>query len=129
MKTHYHEPLQIPLEAPASNRPANSRVRYEGFESIEGGRRLLFSVQPVDGERLEIAVEVPNAVFATVRGFSFQDAAPMVYEKIVGTLNHQENVNDISLTEEDIRQYVNRHTTSQKRTHSSEKGRGSDMAA
>jgi hypothetical protein len=104
-------------------------VRYEGFENIEDGRRLTFSVKSTQDEAIEIAVNVSHALFKKASGISLQDAAPMAFEKIVSLLAAQELIgsSDVRLTDADVQQYIYRHLTSQKRT--SERRRRSHLAA
>ncbi len=116
---------------PSSNAPAKPRVRYIGFESIEGWRRLRFSVKSIGHDPEEITIEITNATFTGVKGISIQDAAPMAFEKIVellttrGTLESKE----LRLTDADIEQYLARHVSSQKRASEMFNRRRSDVAA
>src|SRR5690242_17920402 len=132
MKKHSEESLQLtPVDSQPSNNLAKPRVRYDGFESIETGRRLKFSVKSNRHGSIEILIEIPDAVFAGVRGISIQDAAPMVYEKIVKLFETQDTIDskDLRLTDEDVRQYIVRHISSQKRAYSSAGRRGTNIAA
>src|SRR5262245_46094294 len=84
MKKHSDESLNIrPLDSHTLETPPKPHVRYAGFESIEGGRRLKFALKPAGQESLEITIEISDAAFTNTRGISIQDAAPMAYEKIV----------------------------------------------
>ena len=109
------EPLKI------SPKP---HVRYVGFERIEGGRRLKFSVKPVGHESVEFTTEVSDAAFIGGHGISIQDAAPMAYEKIVELLVTQDTVdsNQLFLSDTDIAEYIVRHLSSQKRAASMRDG-------
>ena len=132
MKKHSDESLQVtPLAPEPSNNLPKPRVRYDGFESIDAGRRLKFSVKSIRHGSIEILVEIPDAVFTALPTISIQDAAPMVYEKIVKLLETQDTIdsNDLCLTDDDIRQYIVRHVSSQKRAYSSHGRRGTNIAA
>jgi hypothetical protein len=131
MKKHSDESLKV---EPFNTQPLNTprpHVRYIGFEGVEGGRRLRFSVKSVGQESVEITIEISDAVFTSARGISIQDAAPMAYEKIVELLMTQDKVdsNQLSLTDADVAQYLTRHVTPQKRTFSIGDRRRSDIAA
>ena len=118
-----------PLNPQLSISQPAPRVRYEGFENIEDGRCLRFSVKSTQDEAIEITVNVSHALFKSVSGISLQDAAPMAFEKIVSLLAAQELIgsSDMRLTDADVQQYIYRHLTSQKRT--SERRRRSHLAA
>jgi len=114
------------------NRPARARVRYVGFEGIDGGRRLSFSVKPLGQDSVDVIFEVSDALFKGVSGVSIQDAVPMAYEKLVELFATEDAVDslELRLTEADIGQYVTRRLSSEKRAHSiSDGGRRSDVAA
>src|SRR5690349_17136016 len=92
----------------SNKRPSGKpHVRYVGFQSIEGGRRLQFSVKSRSGEIKEITFPISDADFTSTRGISLQDAAPMAYEKIVELLATHDTIdaNELSLTDSDIEQY------------------------
>jgi hypothetical protein len=133
MKKHSDETLKDNLIDPQPlNTPEKPVVRYVGFESIEGGRRLRFCMKPVGHAWEEIAIEMSDAAFTNARGISIQDAAPMAYEKIVELLVNQGVVdsNELCLTDTDIAQYINRHLNSQKRASlKRDKRLESDIAA
>jgi hypothetical protein len=131
-KQHPKSRLPIePLNPAPLNRLARARVRYVGFEAIDDGRRLTFSVKPFGHDSVEITFEISDALFKDASGISIQDAAPMVYEKLIELLATEDTFdsNKLCLTEADIAQYITRHLTSQKRTHSSDGRRRSDVAA
>src|SRR5262249_37339181 len=130
MKNRSGKPSEvIPVDFKPSTSPAKPHVTYDGFESIDGVRRLVFLVKSVQNESIEVTVDIPDALFTAVRGISIQDAAPMVYEKIVSLLTNQGtiNSNDLSLTDVDVRQYIDRHLSAQQRM--SAKRRRSGIAA
>jgi hypothetical protein len=104
-------------------------VRYEGFENIDDGRCLKFSVKSTQDEAIEISINVSHSLFKNVPGISLQDAAPMAYEKIVSLLAGQESIgsSEVRLTDADVKQYIYRHLSSQKRT--SDRRRRSHLAA
>jgi hypothetical protein len=132
MKKHSAEPLFKPCVPEPSNIPARPHVRYVGFEGIEGGRRLGFSVKSIGHEPVDLTIEVSDAVFTGASGISIQDAAPMAYEKITELLGKVDTFepNELCLTEADIAKYINRHLSSQKRAYSVTDGRRrSDVAA
>src|SRR5215510_8473928 len=116
MKKHSKESLKEthcdpqPLET-----PAKPYVRYRGFESTEGGRRLKFSVKTVGHESVEFGVVISDATIIGARGISIQDAAPMGYEKIVELLVTEGAVesNELSLSDADVAQYITRHFSSE----------------
>lgn len=112
------------------NMPARARVRYFGFERINGGRRLNFSVKPPRRDSVAVTFEVSDASFNGA-AVSIQDAAPMAYEKLVELFATEDAVDSqkFCLTESDIARYVTRHLSSQKRAHLSQGGRRSDVAA
>jgi hypothetical protein len=131
MKKRSEESSLKPV-APADLRsPPKSHVRYLGFESIDGGRRLRFRVKSNNHERQEVTFDIADAQFIATSGISIQDAAPMAYEKLVELLSTQDPLNDrLCLTDVDIARYLNRHLSSQKRAYSLTDGRrGSDVAA
>jgi len=134
MKNYSDESLEsskvMPLDHSVSNAAGKPRVRYIGFESIEGGRRLRFSVKPIGHDSVEITMKIPDETFVGIREISIQDAAPMAFEKIVelatkGTLESSE----LCLTDTDIKQYVAGHASSQKRAYEMVGRRRSDVAA
>jgi hypothetical protein len=100
----------LPFDPQPLDTPAKPHVRYAGFESIKGGRRLQFSVKSVGQESVEIAIEISDAAFTAAPGISIQDAAPMAYEKILKLLARQHivNSNELCLTDADIAQYITR---------------------
>src|SRR5436305_1545363 len=119
-----------PCDPEPLNTPAKPNVRYVGFEGIEGGRRLMFSLKSIGHDSVEITIEISDAPFTGASGISIQDAAPMAFEKIVELLatEHRLEPNELRLTDADIAQYITRHLSSQKRAHSN--GRlPSDVAA
>ena len=130
MKKHFDEPSTMtPHNADPSPK---ARVRYLGFEAFEGGRRLRFSVKPIGHESMEIIFDISDAAFIGLSGISIQDAAPMAYEKLVELLAGEQTLDSqkLCLTGADIAQYITRHVSSQKRTHSISDGRRrSDLAA
>ena len=112
--------------------PARARVRYVGFEGIDGGRRLSFSVKCVGHDSIDITVEISDASFKDASGISIQDAAPMAYEKLVELLATENPLESkkLCLTDADIAQYIARHLSSQKRACSmSDRRRRFDVAA
>jgi hypothetical protein len=106
-------------------------VRYVGFESIEGGRRLRFWVKSVGHESVEFTIQVSDAMFIGVRGISIQDAAPMAFEKLIELLMNQDvfDPNQLSLTDADMAKYMVRHLSSQKRATLNAGNRRSSIAA
>ena len=118
-----------PLNPQLSITPPAPRVRYEGFENIDDGRCLKFSVKSTQDEAIEISINVSHSLFKNVPGISLQDVAPMAYEKIVSLLAGQESIgsSDVRLTDADVKQYIYRHLSSQKRT--SDRRRRSHLAA
>jgi hypothetical protein len=130
MKKNSEESLK-PFDSRPLKTPPKPQVRYLGFESINGGRRLRFAVKSVGHESAEITVEISDAAFTSARGISIQDAAPMAYEKIVELLMTQDNIdsNPLSLTDADVAQYLTRHVSPQKGTFSISDRRRSDIAA
>jgi hypothetical protein len=132
-KQHPESRLLIePINPEPLNRPARVHVRYVGFEGIDGGRRLTFSVKPFGHDSVEITFEISDALFKDASGISIQDAAPMAYEKLMELLATEDafDSNKLCLTQADIAQYTTRHLSSQKRTHSTSDGRRrSDVAA
>jgi hypothetical protein len=101
-----------------SNAPAKVHVRYLGFESIDSGRRLLFRVKSNRHELMDVTLDIADTLFIGTPGISIQDAPPMAYEKVVGLLAEGPLVSEkLCLTSLDIAQYVDRHMSSQKRTH------------
>src|SRR4030095_6769499 len=133
MKKHSDEYLKVTAFDPQPlNIPARPHVRYVGFESIEGGRSLRFSVKSIGHESVEITIEISDAVFTGTSGISIQDAAPMAFEKIVELLGTKDALesNELCLTDADIAQYRTRHVSSQKSSYSMSDGRRrSDVAA
>jgi hypothetical protein len=58
MKKRSDESLSAkPIDSKA---PAKSHVRYIGFESIDGGRRLRFRVKPNGRESVDVTFDVPD---------------------------------------------------------------------
>jgi hypothetical protein len=130
MKKHSDSPLALePFHSEPLNTPARARVRYVGFEGIEGGRRLSFSVKSLGHDSVHITVEISDASFKGASGISIQDAAPMAYEKLVELLGTEDTFESktLGLTEADIAQYIARHLSSQKRAMSDRRQR-SDLA-
>ena len=120
-KQHPESRLPIePIIPEPLNRPARAHVRYFGFEGIDGGRRLTFSVKPLGHNSVEITFEISDALFKDASGISIQDAAPMAYEKLIELLATQDTFdsNKLCLSQADIAQYITRHLSSEKRTHS-----------
>ena len=132
-KQHPESRLPIePINPERLNRPARVHVRYVGFEGIDGGRRLTFSVKPFGHDSVEITFEISDALFKDASGISIQDAAPMAYERLIELLATEDTFdsNKLCLSQADIAQYTARHLSSQKRTHSISDGRRrSDVAA
>ena len=110
---------------------ARGRVRYLGFEPVDGGRRLRFHVKLNADQSVEIALDIADGVFTRAAGFTIQDAAPMAYEKLVQLLAEDRfDPSRLSLTDEDAARYRNRHLSSQKRAYSAHDGTPpSDVAA
>jgi hypothetical protein len=131
MKKAPEEPLKIATGNPPLKTSAKTHVRYAGFESTEGGRCLWFSVSAAGREPIRITIQLSDAAFTATPGISIQDAAPMAYEKIVGLLATQDfiNSNELSLTDADIAQYIDRHRSSQKRAFSASDRKPFDIAA
>jgi len=132
MKKHATESLKATaLEHQPLNIPAKPHVRYVGFEGIEGGRRLSFSVKAIAHESVEISIEISDTAFAGASEISIQDAARMAFEKIVEllTTNDALESTELCLTDADIAQYITRHESSQKRRYSRSDGRRQSDAA
>ena len=133
MKKHSNAPLAIkPFDPETLNTLARARVRYVGFEGIDGGRCLSFSVKSHGHDSVDITVEIADASFKATSGISIQDAAPMAYEKLVQLFAREDALesNKLYLTDTDIAEYIARHVTSQKRAYSmSERRERSDVAA
>jgi hypothetical protein len=133
MKKHSDESFKVkPFDPQPLNTLAKPHVRYVGFEGIDGGRRLRFSVKSFGHESVEVTIEITDAAFTGARGISIQDAAPMAYEKIVELLVTHDvvNSNELCLTDADIAQYITRHLSSHKREFSMRDGRrGSNIVA
>lgn len=119
MNKHSDESLKAKVDPELLNIPGKPYVRYVGFGSIEGGRRLRFSVKSNSRKSVEVTIEISHASFTRASGISIQDAAPMAYEKIVELLATEDTVesNELRLTDADIAQYITRHLSSQKNTH------------
>jgi hypothetical protein len=132
MKKHSDSSLALePFHPEPLHMPARARVRYVGFEGIDSGRRLRFSVKSIGHDSVDVTVEISDASFKGPSGISIQDAAPMAYEKLVQLLATDDAIESkkVCLTEPDIAQYKARHLTSQKRTClMSERRRRSDSA-
>ena len=133
MKKHSNPPLALkPFHPEPLNTLARARVRYVGFEGIDGGRCLSFSVKYLGHDSVDITVEISVASFKAASGISIQDAAPMAYEKLVQLLATEDALesNKLYLTEADITQYIARHLSAQKRACSmSERRERSNVAA
>jgi hypothetical protein len=132
MKKHSDESVKAQVDPEPLKIPAKPYVRYVGFRSIEGGRRLSFSVKSIGHEWVEITIEISDAAFIGASGISIQDAAPMAYEKIVELLAKEDTLEstELCLTDADIAQYITRHLSSQQRGHPMIDGkRRSDEAA
>jgi len=115
---HSDESPQVMTSDPQGlNIPARPHVRYVGFESIEGGRLLTFTVKPMGQQSVNITIEISDAAIIGASGISIQDAAPMAFEKIVELLKTKDALesNELCLTDEDIAQYITRHVSSLKR--------------
>ena len=132
MKKHSNSASAVEALNPEPlNMPARARVRYVGFEGINGGRRLNFSVKRLRQDSVDVTFEVSDTLFNGA-AVSIQDAAPMAYEKLVELFATKDAVGPqkFFLTESDIPRYVNRHLSSQKRAHLFSDGRRrSDVAA
>jgi hypothetical protein len=118
MEKHYDSALPVDSFKPEPlNTAARARVRYVGFEGIEGGRRLTFSVKWPGHESVDITFEISDSSFKGRFGISIQDAAPMAYEKLVELLAAEGTFDSEKLpfTERDIAQYITRHLSPQKR--------------
>jgi hypothetical protein len=127
MNKHYDPPLAVDSFNPA---PARPRVRYVGFEGIDGGRRLTFSVKSLGHESVDITFEISDLSFKSTSAISIQDAAPMAYEKLVELLASKSTFDSekLCLSEADIERYITRHFSSQKRSYSiSDKRRRSNV--
>ena len=101
MKKHSDESLKAKVDPEPLNIPGKPYVRYVGFGSIEGGRRLRFSVKSNGQKSGEVTIEISHASFTRASGISIQDAAPMAYEKIVELLATEDTVesNELCLTD------------------------------
>ena len=132
MKKHSKESLKVTAFEPQPlNIAAKPHVRYVGFEGIEGGRRLTFSVKSTAHESVEVSIEISDTAFTGASEISIQDAAPMAFEKIVELLTTKDPLesNELCLTDADVAQYITRHESSQKRRYSrSDERRRSDAA-
>lgn len=130
-----HSESRLPAESlnpEHLSRPAGARVRYVGFEPIDGGRRLSFSVKPIGQDSVDITFDISDALFKDVPAISIQDAAPMAYEKLVELLTAEGalDTGTVCLTEADVAQYVARHLSSQKLAHwTTDRKRRTDVAA
>jgi len=63
-KQHPESRLPIePINPEPLNRPARAHERYVGFEVIDDGRRLTFSVKPLGHGSVEITFEISDALF------------------------------------------------------------------
>src|SRR5215475_12587035 len=133
MKKHSDSPLALePFRPEPLNTPARARVRYVGFEGIERGRRLRFSVKSLGHDSVDVTVEISYASFKGASGISIQDVAPIAYEKLVQLMATEGAIESkkLCLTEPDIAQYKARHFSAQKRAWlMSERRRRSDCAA
>jgi hypothetical protein len=123
MKKDYDSSLPVdsfnpePSNPEPSNTPARARVRYVGFEGIDDGRRLTFSVKSFGHESVDITFDISHSSFKGASGISIQDAPPMAYEKLVELLAAGGTFDSgkLRLTEADIAQYITRHFSSRKR--------------
>jgi hypothetical protein len=110
-----------------------SFVRYQGFESIAGGRRLKFRVKSRGHDPIEVTCDIPDIPFTGTFGVSIQDAAPMAYEKLVEMMatdpNHMLEATTFFLTAEDFVKYVTRHQSHKDRHSSGKPSRQTDIAA
>ena len=136
MKKRSDELLWTKAVVPTDSKPpARWHVRYTGFESIDGGRRLRFRVKPNGCEPVDVTFDVPDAPFINTSGISIQDAAPMAYEKLVEILATEATESTLDpeklcLTDANIANYLNRHLSSQKRPYSTRTEKDeSDLAA
>jgi len=135
MKNHSDESLEslkvIAFDHQPSSGAGKPRVRYMGFESIEGGRRLRFSVKSIGHDPAEITIRIADAMVIGVPEISIQDAAPMAFEKIVKLLATRGTLesNELCLTDADIEQYLTSHASSKNRTHEMVPRRRSHFAA
>ena len=133
MKKRSDELLWTKAVVPTDSKPpAKWHVRYIGFESIDGGRRLRFRVKPNGREPVDVTFDVPDAPFISTSGISIQDAAPMAYEKLVEILVTESTLDPekLCLTDADIANYLNRHLSGQKRPYSTrDEKHESDLAA
>ena len=132
MKKQSEESILKPVDSANSSTPAKSHVRYLGFESIDGGRRLRFRVKTNNHEPQDVTFDITDAQFIATSGISIQDAAPMAYEKIAELLGTQDTLDPdrLCLTDADITRYLHRHVSPQKRAYLPSDGRrGSDVAA
>ena len=101
------------------NTPDKEHVRYVGFEPVDGGRILKFSIKPTGHDPVEITIKASDAMFTSEPEISIQDAAPMAYEKIVERLaaEHTLDPNQLCLTDADIAQYITRHVRPRSRAN------------
>lgn len=132
MKKHSDSSLVLePFHRGPLNTPSRARVRYVGFDCIDSGRRLRFSVKSLGHDPVDVTIEISDASFKGASGISIQDAAPMAYEKLVQLLATEDAIESkkLCLTEPDIAQYKDRHLSSQKRAClMSDRRRRSDCA-
>jgi hypothetical protein len=121
MKKHSYSPsAREPFNPEPPNTSPKARVRYVGFEGVNGSRRLSFCVKLPGHDSVGVTFEISEASLKHASGISIQDAAPMAYEKIVELLGNADTFDskELRLTEADIAHYIARHLTSQKRTYS-----------
>jgi hypothetical protein len=129
MKKHSDSPLAAFHPAPF-NTPTRARLRYVGFEGIDGGRRLTFSVKSLGHDSFDSTIEISDASLKGAPGISIQDAAPLAYQKLVQLLAIEDALEskELCLTEADIAHHIARHVSSQKRAYSmSDRRRRSDV--
>ena len=95
MKRHSDSPqAQKPFNPEPLNTSPNTRVRYVGFENVDGGRRLSFCVKFPGHDSVDITFEISEAPLRLASGISIQDAAPMAYEKLVELLATGDTLED-----------------------------------
>jgi len=94
-----------------------AHVRYEGFEPIESGRRLLLRVKVNGQAAFEVTCDVSDAAFMGTARLTLQDAAPMAYEKLVALLAEEHSIESrtLCLTASDVADYITRHRSNKVR--------------